>query len=72
MSTQAVPDRIVRCPACCGDSVYAVSNPYRPFCSPRCKNLDFGAWASEGYRVDAAQAPESDGSASDDFARPAA
>lgn len=43
--------RIVRCPACGGDSVYARSNPYRPFCSERCKNLDLGAWASESFRV---------------------
>jgi endogenous inhibitor of DNA gyrase (YacG/DUF329 family) len=27
------------------------SNPYRPFCSERCKNMDFGAWASESFRV---------------------
>jgi endogenous inhibitor of DNA gyrase (YacG/DUF329 family) len=43
--------RHVRCPGCGGDSLYAVSNPARPFCSERCKNVDFGAWASEGFRV---------------------
>jgi uncharacterized protein len=43
--------RIVRCPACGGDSVYAQSNPYRPFCSERCKNADLGAWANEEFRV---------------------
>jgi len=43
--------RIVRCPACGGDSVYAPSNPYRPFCSARCKGIDLGAWASESFRV---------------------
>ena len=43
--------RLVRCPACGGKSVYAPSNPYRPFCSERCKNLDLGAWASEQFRV---------------------
>ncbi|MBE7369675.1 DNA gyrase inhibitor YacG [Ramlibacter pallidus] len=43
--------RIVRCPACGGDSVYAPTNAFRPFCSERCKNLDFGAWASESFRV---------------------
>ena len=43
--------RIVRCPACGGDSVYAPSNPFRPFCSERCKNMDLGAWASESFRV---------------------
>ncbi len=43
--------RIVRCPACGGDSVYALTNPFRPFCSERCRLADLGAWASEGYRV---------------------
>ena len=43
--------RIVRCPACGGDSVYAPANPFRPFCSERCRSLDFGAWASESFRV---------------------
>lgn len=43
--------RVVHCPQCGGDSVYAPSNPYRPFCSQRCKNIDFGAWADESFRV---------------------
>ena len=46
-----IGERIVRCPACGGDSIYAPSNPYRPFCSERCKNMDLGAWASEAFRV---------------------
>lgn len=46
-----VVKRLVRCPNCGGDSVYAPSNPSRPFCSERCKNLDLGAWASESFRV---------------------
>ena len=45
--------RVVRCPNCGGDSIYAPSNPARPFCSERCKNMDFGAWASESFRVPA-------------------
>ncbi|HXE51060.1 MAG TPA: DNA gyrase inhibitor YacG [Ramlibacter sp.] len=47
----AAKPRLVRCPACGGESVYAPTNPYRPFCSERCKNMDFGAWASEHFRV---------------------
>jgi endogenous inhibitor of DNA gyrase (YacG/DUF329 family) len=42
---------IVRCPACGGDSIYGPTNPFRPFCSERCKNMDLGAWASESFRV---------------------
>jgi endogenous inhibitor of DNA gyrase (YacG/DUF329 family) len=49
--TGSVPPKIVICPTCGGDSVYAASNPFRPFCSERCKNIDFGAWASESFRV---------------------
>ncbi len=43
--------RTVTCPACKGESVYGPENPVRPFCSQRCKNNDFGAWASEAFRV---------------------
>ncbi len=55
MSGSALPDqprpRLVRCPRCGGDSVFAPSNPWRPFCSERCKKIDLGAWASEDYRM---------------------
>ena len=51
------PPRIVRCPTCGGPSVYAASNAFRPFCGERCKSVDFGAWASEAYRV-AAREPQ--------------
>ena len=45
--------RVVRCPGCGGDCAYSAENPFRPFCSARCKNNDFGAWASERFSVDA-------------------
>jgi endogenous inhibitor of DNA gyrase (YacG/DUF329 family) len=51
MATRVPKQRIVRCPACNGDSVYAPTNPFRPFCSERCKFMDLGAWASESFRV---------------------
>ena len=41
----------VRCPGCGETTLYVATNPYRPFCSARCKNQDFGAWANEAYRV---------------------
>ena len=44
--------RIVRCPTCGGDSQFDSSNASRPFCSPRCKNVDLGAWANEEFRVE--------------------
>lgn len=46
-----IPAKTVRCPGCGGPSVYAASNPYRPFCNERCKNMDFGAWASENFKL---------------------
>jgi endogenous inhibitor of DNA gyrase (YacG/DUF329 family) len=49
---------IVRCPQCGGDSVYGPQNPYRPFCSERCKNIDLGAWASESFRVPGETPPD--------------
>ncbi|MEO7242904.1 MAG: DNA gyrase inhibitor YacG [Variovorax sp.] len=52
------PSRRVRCPACGGNSVYAPSNPFRPFCSARCKGIDFGAWASEAFRLPADTPPD--------------
>jgi endogenous inhibitor of DNA gyrase (YacG/DUF329 family) len=52
--------RVVRCPSCGGKSIYAPENPYRPFCSERCKNHDFGAWATESYRVPAQPNPVDD------------
>ena len=56
--TTTSSERIVICPRCQGDSVYAARNPYRPFCSERCKNLDFSAWASENYRIEAQPSPD--------------
>ncbi len=43
--------RQVRCPACAGMSLYSSTNPYRPFCSARCKGVDLGAWASEEFKL---------------------
>ena len=60
------PRRIVRCPNCGGDSVYAPENAYRPFCSARCKNVDFGDWAAERFRMQATPPPDYDGSQGND------
>ena len=65
MSVENPPARVIRCPGCGGPSVYASSNEFRPFCSARCKNHDFGAWASERYAVDADTTPN-DPSAGDE------
>lgn len=43
--------RRILCPRCQNETVYGPENPYRPFCSERCKTIDLGAWATESYRV---------------------
>ena len=40
----------VKCPTCHRDTEWE-NNPYRPFCSDRCKLIDLGEWAEERYRV---------------------
>lgn len=52
-SDKPLPARRVNCPACAGPSLYGPDNPYRPFCSARCKGIDLGAWASEQFRLQA-------------------
>ena len=37
----------IKCPTCKEIVVWSEANPYRPFCSQRCKLIDFGDWASE-------------------------
>ena len=57
----SIGPRVVRCPGCGVECVYSVENLFRPFCSARCKNNDFGAWASERFSVDAdAPLPDED------------
>ena len=53
--------RTVPCPTCRQPALFGAGNPFRPFCSARCRNQDLGAWASEGYRVPAAPPAEGEG-----------
>ena len=50
---QAAPraPRHVKCPRCGEPALFAPDNPWRPFCSERCKLIDLGQWANEGYRI---------------------
>jgi endogenous inhibitor of DNA gyrase (YacG/DUF329 family) len=41
---------VPKCPTC-GKPVEWQDNPARPFCSERCKLIDFGRWTNEEYRV---------------------
>ena len=46
-----VSARIVNCPSCNQRVKWTTGNPYRPFCSERCKLLDLGAWADERHTI---------------------
>jgi uncharacterized protein len=63
-----------RCPTC-GKPGEWKDNPWRPFCSERCKLIDFDKWISEEYRVPgrhvnpvviAEESPKSTGNATED------
>lgn len=43
-------DRVIRCPICLRETHWE-GNPYRPFCSERCKLVDLGKWMLEEYRI---------------------
>ncbi|HSV68737.1 MAG TPA: DNA gyrase inhibitor YacG [Methylibium sp.] len=58
--TSPVRPTLVSCPRCGQQCEFAPTNPYRPFCSERCKLGDLGAWASERYRVAAPPTDEPD------------
>jgi endogenous inhibitor of DNA gyrase (YacG/DUF329 family) len=51
--------RLVSCPQCGKTTPWSTANPFRPFCSERCKTIDLGAWATESYRIPTAE-PEPD------------
>lgn len=41
----------VNCPTCKNIVEWNANNPWRPFCSERCKLIDFGDWASERHSI---------------------
>jgi len=43
--------KMIQCPTCGKTLVWDKANPYRPFCSERCKLIDLGEWASEKHRI---------------------
>jgi endogenous inhibitor of DNA gyrase (YacG/DUF329 family) len=46
----------MNCPTC-GKPAEWKDNPYRPFCSERCKLVDLGRWVNEEYRVPGGEIP---------------
>jgi hypothetical protein len=41
---------IIICPACRRKTTWE-ENPWRPFCSERCKLVDFDKWVEEEYSI---------------------
>jgi endogenous inhibitor of DNA gyrase (YacG/DUF329 family) len=48
--------KMVKCPRC-GKKTDITNNPYRPFCSERCKLIDLGNWLSGNYRIPTRESP---------------
>ena len=42
---------VVKCPTCGKTVEWIKEQRWKPFCSDRCKQIDLGAWAAEGYRI---------------------
>lgn len=49
----------VECPHCRKRVPYE-GNPFRPFCSERCRLIDLGAWIDEVYQIPGAPAAENE------------
>ncbi|MFM7481809.1 MAG: DNA gyrase inhibitor YacG [Candidatus Methylopumilus sp.] len=47
----SVKTMFVNCPQCNQSIEYSLSNTFRPFCSERCRMIDLGQWANEGYKI---------------------
>jgi len=47
----------IKCPTCKRWTEWR-DNPYRPFCSERCKLIDLGKWVAEEYRIEGEKASE--------------
>jgi uncharacterized protein len=68
--------RKVPCPQCGKVTEYKPENPYRPFCSERCKIIDLGDWAGEKFKIptqdqgDRSKISHSDPGQSDDDNQP--
>ncbi|MEZ5930930.1 MAG: DNA gyrase inhibitor YacG [Alphaproteobacteria bacterium] len=51
MTDDVRPKKTPRCPQCGKPR----DKRYRPFCSPRCRDLDLGKWLDGSYAIPAAE-----------------
>jgi len=42
---------IVKCPTCQRPVPWTAEQPYKPFCSERCRLIDLGEWVMEEKRI---------------------
>lgn len=52
--------KVVSCPNCGKKVEWTSLEHFRPFCSERCKLIDLGEWATEGYAIPDASEPLED------------
>jgi len=50
-----VKNKVVNCPTCGKPVCWDETAKWRPFCSERCRLIDLGEWASERFRIPAAE-----------------
>jgi len=54
-------ERRIECPTCGKPALWSTENPWRPFCSERCRLIDLGDWIEERHRIpDVGEDPETD------------
>lgn len=41
----------VCCPQCKTQAKWLETNPYRPFCSSRCRFIDLNGWTNDEYKI---------------------
>ena len=46
---------LIICPICRNKTTWE-ENPYKPFCSERCKLIDLGKWVSDEYKIEGNEA----------------
>ena len=44
----------LNCPTCKTTVEWSDKFPFRPFCSQRCQQIDFGGWAQESFAISGA------------------
>lgn len=55
----------ISCPRCHKACEWSQENPYRPFCSKRCKMSDLDGWLTQEYAIPSHQDDEQESSEDD-------